>query len=212
LVGPDGPTHAGSFDLSFLGCIPNMLIMAPADENECRQMLSTGFLHDGPAAVRYPRGGGPGVAINPILTTLPIGKAEVRRHGHRVAILAFGSMVTPATIAGEALNATVVNMRFIKPLDEALIRQLATEYDLLVTVEENAILGGAGGAVVDVLTQHQLHTPVLTIGLPDRFVDQGSREELLAECGLDAASITQKIQEYLASDACQTPLAQVNSY
>ncbi|MBI3771354.1 MAG: 1-deoxy-D-xylulose-5-phosphate synthase [Gammaproteobacteria bacterium] len=212
LVGPDGPTHAGSFDLSFLGCIPNLVIMAPADENECRQMLSTGFLHDGPAAVRYPRGGGPGVAVNPTLTTLPIGKAEVRRRGRKVAILAFGSMVTPAVTAGETLDATVVNMRFVKPLDETLICQLAAEHELLVTVEENAVLGGAGSAVIDVLVQHQLHTPVLPIGLPDKFIDQGSREELLAECGLDTASITQKIQGYLATDTCQTPLAQVNSY
>lgn len=212
LVGPDGPTHAGSFDLSFLGCIPNMVIMAPADENECRQMLSTGFLHEGPAAVRYPRGGGPGVAINPTLTTLPIGKAEVRRRGLRVAILAFGSMVTPAVTAGETLNATVINMRFIKPLDEALICQLAAEHELLVTIEENAILGGVGSAVAELLIQHQLHTPVLPIGLPDKFIDQGSREELLTECGLDAVSITQKIQDYLATDTCQTPLAQVNSY
>lgn len=212
LVGPDGPTHAGSFDVSFLNCIPNMLIMAPADENECRQMLSTGFLHDGPAAVRYPRGSGPGVAVKPALTTLPIGKAELRRRGSKIAILAFGSMAEPAMIVGETLEATVVNMRFIKPLDEALICQLVVEHELLVTVEENAILGGAGSAVSEVLVRHQLHVPVLPLGLPDRFIEQGSRDELLADCGLDAPTITRRIRDYLANESCQTPLAQVNSY
>ena len=147
LVGPDGPTHAGSFDYSYLGCIPNMLIMAPADENECRQMLYTGFIHEGPASVRYPRGKGPGVAVEKAMTALPIGKAEVRHHGSRIAFLAWGSMVTPALAAGKQLGATVVNMRFVKPIDEALLLELSRSHDVLVTVEENVLSGGAGSAV-----------------------------------------------------------------
>ena len=196
LVGPDGPTHAGSFDYSYLSCIPNMLIMAPADENECRQMLSTGFLHEGPAAVRYPRGKGPGVAVQKPLETLPIGKAEIRHQGSRIAILAWGSMVTPALAAGKQLNATVVNMRFIKPLDEQLIRELAHSHDLLVTVEENVIAGGAGSAVNNFLQAQRLLKPVLNIGLPDSFVEQGGREELLALCSLDAAGIIARIEAF----------------
>ena len=198
LVGPDGPTHAGSFDYSYLSCIPNMLIMAPADENECRQMLSTGFLHEGPAAVRYPRGKGPGVAVQKPLETLPIGKAEIRHQGSRIAILAWGSMVTPALAAGKQLNATVVNMRFIKPLDEQLIRELAHSHDLLVTVEENVIAGGAGSAVNNFLQAQRLLKPVLNIGLPDSFVEQGGREELLALCSLDAAGIIARIEAFCA--------------
>jgi 1-deoxy-D-xylulose-5-phosphate synthase len=197
LVGPDGPTHAGSFDYSYLACIPNMLVMAPADENECRQMLTTGFLHPGPASVRYPRGKGPGVAVDPALTALPIGKAQVKREGSRVAILAWGSMVTPALTAGQQLDATVVNMRFVKPLDEALILELAQSYELLVTVEENALAGGAGSLVNTLLQAHKILKPVLNIGLPDCFVEQGTREELLAICGLDAQGILDKISLYL---------------
>ncbi|MGZ8153213.1 MAG: 1-deoxy-D-xylulose-5-phosphate synthase, partial [Methylovulum sp.] len=198
LVGPDGPTHAGSFDYSYLGCIPNMVIMAPADENECRQMLTTGFQHPGPAAVRYPRGKGPGTAVAPALTTLPIGKAEVRQQGGRIAILAWGSMVTPALSAGQALGATVVNMRFVKPLDEALILELANSHDVLVTVEENVLSGGAGSAVNVFLQQQRILMPALNIGLPDSFVEQGTREQLLTLCGLDADGIRQQIEAFCA--------------
>ncbi len=189
LVGPDGPTHAGSFDYSYLRCIPNMLIMAPADENECRQMLTTGYLHEGPASVRYPRGKGPGIAVEQAMTTLPLGKAEVRHHGSRIAILAFGSMVTPALAAGKQLGATVVNMRFVKPIDESLVLELAKTHDIFVTVEENVLAGGAGSAVTGFLQTQKILMPVLSLGLPDRFVEQGTREELLSLCGLDTQGI-----------------------
>ena len=198
LVGPDGPTHAGSFDYSYLRCIPNMLIMAPADENECRQMLTTGFHHQGPASVRYPRGKGPGVAVESALTTLPIGKAEVLHHGSRIAILAWGSMVTPALTVGKQLNATVVNMRFIKPIDEELILELANNHDVFVTVEENVLAGGAGEAVNAFLQTQRILMLVLAIGLPDSFVEQGSREELLALCGLDVQGILTQIEQFHA--------------
>ncbi len=195
LVGADGPTHAGSFDLSYMRCIPNMLIMAPADENECRQMLYTGFQHNGPAAVRYPRGQGPGHEIQNAMTTLEIGKAKLCRQGQSVAILAFGSMLSPALQAAEQLNATVVNMRFIKPLDTQLIQQLAEQHELLVTVEENAIQGGAGSAVNEYLEQQKLRCDVINLGLPDRFVEHGSTAQLLAECGLDVKGIIKAIQQ-----------------
>ena len=198
LVGPDGPTHAGSFDYSYMRCIPNMLIMAPADENECRQMLTTGFKHKGPASVRYPRGKGPGSVIDPALTVLEIGKAEIRHQGSRIAILAWGSMVPPALEAGKQLGATVVNMRFIKPLDEALILELAKTHDVFVTVEENVIAGGAGAAVNEFLQANSILMPSLNIGLPDRFVEQGSREQLLEICGLDAKGILARIQKVCA--------------
>ncbi len=165
LVGADGPTHAGSFDLSYLRCIPNMLVMAPSDENECRQMLTTGFQHDGPAAVRYPRGSGPGVEVDAALTTLPIGKGEIRRQGKKIAILAFGSMLAEALKAGETLDATVVNMRFVKPLDVELVCQLAAKHKLLVTVEENALQGGAGSAVMETLQENKQSYPVPEIGI-----------------------------------------------
>ncbi len=193
LVGPDGPTHAGSFDYSYLSCIPNMLIMAPADENECRQMLTTGFLHEGPASVRYPRGKGPGATLTEGLSTLPIGKGEIRRHGEKILILAWGSMVVPALQAGEELNATVVNMRFIKPLDEALILALSKTHDLIVTAEENVIAGGAGSAVNTFLHSKKILKLTLNIGLPDSFVEQGSREELLSLCQLDYPGIVNQI-------------------
>jgi len=196
LVGPDGPTHAGSFDYSYLRCIPNMLIMAPADENECRQMLTTGFLHAGPASVRYPRGKGPGIKIDNALATLPLGKAEVRHQGRRIAILAWGSMVTPALEAGKQLGATVVNMRFVKPIDEQLLLDLAKSHDTLVTVEENVLAGGAGSAVNDFLQAQRILMPVLNIGLPDSFVEQGTREELLALCGLDVQGIKANIEGF----------------
>ena len=189
LVGPDGATHAGSFDLSYLRCIPNLTIMAPADENECRQMLYTAFQLNGPAAVRYPRGSGTGVAIEKTMTTLPIGQADIRRQGKHVAILAFGSMLAPALVAGQTLNATVVNMRFIKPLDESLVLKLACTHELLVTVEENMVLGGAGSAVNECLAARGVVADCLNLGLPDRFVEHGERAELLADCGLDADGI-----------------------
>ena len=196
LVGPDGPTHAGSFDYSYLRCLPDIVIMAPADENECRQMLYTGFLHDGPAAVRYPRGKGPGTAVEETMTALPVGRAEVRRKGKGIALLAFGSMVTPALEVGEQLDATVVNMRFIKPLDEKLILQMAKDHDLLVTIEENAIPGGAGNGVNEVLNAHGCHTPLLTIGLPDSFIEQGTREEVLSLAGLDVPGLLKSIEAF----------------
>jgi 1-deoxy-D-xylulose-5-phosphate synthase len=197
IVGPDGPTHAGTFDLSYLRSIPNMLIMAPADENECRQMLSTGYYHDGPAAVRYPRGQGPGAIITADLSTLPIGKAQVRRHGERVAILAFGCMVAEAEIAGAALNATVVNMRFVKPLDENLLQELARHHDLLVTVEDNAVLGGAGSAINEYLAQAKLLIPVINLGLPDVFLPHGDRGALLAHVGLSADGIIRQVEAFM---------------
>jgi 1-deoxy-D-xylulose-5-phosphate synthase len=198
LVGPDGPTHAGSFDYSYLSCIPNMLIMAPGDENECRQMLTTGYLHEGPASVRYPRGKGPGTVVDNALTALPIGKAEIRHQGSRIALLAWGSMVTPALVVGKQLGATVVNMRFIKPLDEQLLLELAKSHDVFVTVEENVLSGGAGSAVNNYLQAQRILMPVLNIGLPDSFVEQGTREELLAICGLDTQGIAAQIEAFCA--------------
>ncbi|MDD5035001.1 MAG: 1-deoxy-D-xylulose-5-phosphate synthase [Methylococcaceae bacterium] len=201
LVGPDGPTHAGSFDFSYMRCLPNLVLMAPADENECRQMLHTGFHHPGPAAVRYPRGKGPGVEVDKKLTALAIGKAEIKRQGKGVAILAFGSMVTPAVAVGEKLDATVVNMRFIKPLDEAVVLSLIKTHDCIVTVEENAIPGGAGAAVNEFLIAQGHLPPLLNLGLPDRFVEQGSREECLACCGLDVDGIATSITRFLERTA-----------
>ena len=194
LVGADGATHAGSFDLSFLRCIPNMTVMAPADENECRQMLSTAFHLATPSAVRYPRGSGPGTKIETDLKTLPVGKGELRRSGEKVAILAFGSMLAPALLAAEKLNATVANMRFVKPLDEELVLQLAREHKLLVTVEENTIQGGAGSAVAECLQQHGMAVPLLHLGLPDKFIEQGEPTQLLKQCGLDAEGIAASIR------------------
>ncbi|TAN03415.1 MAG: 1-deoxy-D-xylulose-5-phosphate synthase [Rhodanobacteraceae bacterium] len=193
VVGPDGPTHAGSFDLSYLRCIPNMIVMAPADENECRQLLTTGFRHAGPAAIRYPRGGGPGVAIDSALDGLPIGKAEVRRHGSRLALLAFGCTLAPAQVVGDEFGATVVNMRFVKPLDEALILELARTHDALVTLEDNVIAGGAGSAVAEWLATNGIQIPLLQLGLPDQFLEHATREQLLTETGLDADGIRRAI-------------------
>ena len=172
--------------------------MAPADENECRQLLTTGFQYDGPAAVRYPRGKGPGAPIDAALTALPIGKAQIRHHGSRIAILAWGSMVSPALRAGQQLNATVVNMRFIKPFDQDLVLELAKTHDLFVTVEENVLAGGAGSAINDFLQEQRILMPVLNLGLPDRFVEQGTRDELLALCGLDSAGILASIEAFAA--------------
>lgn len=197
LVGADGPTHAGSFDLSYLRCIPNIIIMAPSDENECRQMLYTAYQHDGPSAVRYPRGGGPGATITREMQSLPIGKGELRRQGSRVAILAFGSMLAPALEAAETLDATVANMRFVKPLDADLINQLASSHTLIVTVEENAVMGGAGAAVMECMQAADIHTPVLCLGLPDMFIEHGVHETMLAECGLNAGGIIAAIEKKL---------------
>ncbi|MDD5613428.1 MAG: 1-deoxy-D-xylulose-5-phosphate synthase, partial [Gallionella sp.] len=193
LVGADGATHAGSFDLSFLRCIPNMTVMAPADENECRQMLYTALTLDTPSAVRYPRGKGPGVTIEAEMQALPVGRGELRRQGKRVAILAFGSMLTPALQAAEKLDATVANMRFVKPLDVELVQQLAGSHQLLVTVEENVVMGGAGSAVAECLAQLGLAVPLLQLGLPDSFIEQGDPAQMLADCGLDAAGIAVSI-------------------
>ena len=207
LVGADGPTHAGSFDLSFLRCIPNIIIMAASNENECRQMLTTGYQYHGVAAVRYPRGAGTGVAITPALTTLRIGKAEIVREStmnkaankkaKKVAILAFGSLLSPALQAALILDATVVNMRFIKPLDVDLIEVLAKSHDLIVTVEENALMGGAGAAVLEAMQSLHLTNPALCLGLPDSFIEHGRHETMLAECGLDDVGIIKAVQAKL---------------
>ena len=189
LVGGDGPTHAGAFDVSFLRCLPGMVLMAPADENETRQMLYTGFRLEGPCAVRYPRGSGPGVPVRAEMRELPIGRAELRRRGRGIAILAFGPMLQYALEAAERLDASVVNMRFIKPLDERTILEMAATHELLVTVEENARAGGAGSAVNELLAARGAMLPVLNHGLPDRFIDQGSRAEMLRDAGLDAPGI-----------------------
>ncbi len=189
VVGPDGATHAGSFDLSYLRCIPNMVVMAPADENECRQMLSTGFKFEGPAAVRYPRGSGPGVAVQSSLDTLPIGKAQLRLQGSRIALLAFGALVPAAEKVGAELGLTVVNMRFVKPLDRALLLDLASTHDGFATLEDNAVMGGAGSAVAELLSAERIVLPILHLGLPDAFQHHASREDLLTEAGLDVSGI-----------------------
>jgi len=201
LVGADGPTHHGSFDLSYLRSLPNIVVMAPTDEDECRKMLTTGFMHNGPAAVRYPRGSGAGVAVDVALDTLPIGKAEIRREGRRVALLAFGSMLAAALDAGEAFNTTVVNMRFVKPLDADLVHELARTHELLITVEENAIAGGAGSAVNECLAAAGIVCQTVNLGLPDHFIEHGDPKQLLAECGLDAAGIRRAILRHTASDS-----------
>lgn len=197
LVGADGPTHAGSFDLSYLRCIPNMTVMAPADENECRQMLYTAFKLDTPTAVRYPRGSGAGVKVRKEMQALPIGRGEIRRHGKKIALLAFGSMLTPCLQAAEELDATVANMRFIKPLDDDLVASLAASHDLLVTVEENTVMGGAGSAVTESLNSQRIIVSVLQLGLPDIFIDQGDHGQMLADCGLDKKGILQSIRSIL---------------
>ena len=194
VVGPDGATHAGNLDLSYLRCVPNMVVMTPADENECRQMLSTGHRYAGPAAVRYPRGTGPGVAIDPGLDTLPIGKAEVRRTGARIALLAFGATVPAAEQAGDALGLTVVNMRFVRPLDRALILELAKTHAGFVTLEDNVVAGGAGSGVAELLAAEGIAMPILHLGLPDAFQHHASREQLLAEAGLDVDGIRSAVQ------------------
>ena len=194
LVGADGPTHAGSFDLTYLRCIPNMTVMAPADEDECRQMLYTAFHMDTPTAVRYPRGVGTGVTPQKQMRMLPIGRGEIRREGEKIALLAFGSMLKPCLEAADELNATVVNMRFVKPLDNDLVASLALRHEVLVTVEENTIMGGAGSAVIESLASAGVKIPVLQLGLPDTFIDQGDPSQMLADCGLDKTSIVRSVK------------------
>ncbi len=201
LVGADGPTHAGAYDYAYMRCVPGMVIMAPADEAECRDMLYTGYLHAGPAAVRYPRGGGPGVPERNRMAALPVGKAETRREAGAsakpVAILAFGTMVHPCLEVGNEMDATVINMRFIKPLDDRMVLAMADSHALLVTVEEHVVMGGAGSAVNECLARHDRHGPVLNIGIPDRHLDHGSQPEQLAEIQMDAAGIRQQILDKL---------------
>ena len=190
LVGPDGATHAGSFDLAYLRCVPNIVVMAPADEAECRRMLSTAHAYPGPAAVRYPRGSGPGAAIPADLSTLPIGRAELRRRGASgLLLIAVGSVVAAAQKFAEERDATLVNLRFVKPLDRELLLHMASQHQRLVTIEDNALMGGAGSAVSELLLASGIELPTLMLGLPDAFLEHASREQLLSECGLDAAGI-----------------------
>ena len=210
LVGSDGATHAGNYDIAYLRCIPNVSVLTPSDENECRQSLYTAFMQDHPVAVRYPRGSGAGVAIQQAMTAIPFGKGEIRREikrengrdgtrtavmpGKRIAILAFGTLLYPALAAAERIDATVANMRFVKPLDVELVAELARSHDAIVTVEEGAVMGGAGSAVLEALAEACIEIPVLTLGLPDLFIEHGDAAKLLAQCGLDAAGIEQSIQ------------------
>ncbi len=196
VVGADGPTHQGTFDLSYLRCIPNMVVMAPADENECRQMLYTGMALDQPAAVRYPRGTGPGVALEKNMQALTVGKGEVRRNGTGIAILAFGAMLAPAAQVARQLDASLVNMRFVKPLDQEMVLGMASRHEALVTIEDNVIAGGAGSAVNECLQAHACQVPVLNLGVPDRFIEHGGREECLAGIGLDASGIARAIEDW----------------
>ncbi|WP_348703517.1 1-deoxy-D-xylulose-5-phosphate synthase [Acidovorax soli] len=193
LVGADGATHAGNYDIAFTRCIPNMALLTPADENECRQALFTGFQHKGPVTVRYPRGSGVGSVVQKEMQALPWGKGEVRRQGSRIAILAFGTLLYPALKAAEALDATVANMRFVKPLDTALVAELARTHEAIVTVEDSCLMGGAGSAVLEALQAAGLNVPVLQLGLPDEFIEHGDPAKLMSQCGLDAAGIEQSI-------------------
>ena len=207
LVGEDGPTHAGSFDISYLRCIPNMVIAAPSDENECRQLLYTAFQYPGPAAVRYPRGTGTGAAINPVMAALPIGKGVIKREGKSVALLCFGTLIATAQGVADNLNASLCDMRFVKPLDTELIEKMAASHDLLVTLEENAIAGGAGSAVTEYLQDIGLNVPVIQLGFADEFVDHDSQKQQLAKQGLDAASIETRIRTRLSQLQSLKPLA-----
>ncbi|MDB6063726.1 MAG: 1-deoxy-D-xylulose-5-phosphate synthase [Verrucomicrobiaceae bacterium] len=211
LVGEDGPTHAGAFDLSFLRCIPNMLLMAPSDENETRQLLYTGFMHNGPAAVRYPRGSGPNVAIAAEMTALPIGKGVVRREGKQIAILNFGTLLPTALAAAEKLNASVVDMRFVKPLDHALLDAMAQRHQLLVTLEENTVEGGAGSAVAEYFIARGSDIALLQLGLPDTFIDHGTHAQQLAQCGLDIGGVETAIRKRLVQLGLSSPVAPVRS-
>ncbi|MCC6594298.1 MAG: 1-deoxy-D-xylulose-5-phosphate synthase, partial [Xanthomonadales bacterium] len=200
IVGADGPTHCGAYDLAYLRCIPNLAVLAPADENECRQLLSTAFAHEGPAAVRYPRGAGPGVEVRKNLETLPWGKGELRRRGgalpgQRIALVVFGAPLQAALAAAEKLDASVANMRFVKPLDEELLLELARTHDALVTIEEGCMMGGAGSACLEALAAHGLELPTMQLGLPDDFVEHGDPTRLLALHGLDAEGIARRVRE-----------------
>jgi len=207
LVGADGATHAGAYDIAYLRCIPNVSVLTPSDENECRQSLYTAFMQDHPVAVRYPRGSGAGVAIQKEMTAIPFGKGEIRREttrtsaqpGQRIAILAFGTLLHPALAAAERIDATVANMRFVKPLDVALVTELARRHDAIVTIEEGAIMGGAGSAVLEALAEARIEIPVLNLGLPDAFIEHGDPAKLLAQCGLDAAGIELSIRRRFGS-------------
>ena len=207
LVGADGPTHNGSYDISFMRCLPNMTVMTPSDENECRQMLYTGFTLDGPSVVRYPRGTGPGVVIQDDMQALPLGKAELRRRGRRVAVLAFGVMLAPALEVAEKLDLTVVNMRFVKPLDDEMVLEMARSHELLVTFEENVVAGGAGSAVNECLAAHGETVAIANCGLPDRLIQHGTREEMLNDAGLDAAGFEQFVRNRIAALDADAPAA-----
>ncbi len=211
LVGPDGPTHAGSFDLSFMRCIPNMTIMAPANEAECHRMLTTAFRLNTPSAVRYPRGGGPGSALPAQLETIPVGKAEIVRTGANIALLVFGSLLDTAMLVAEQINATVVNMRFIKPLDTELITELACNYGLLATLEENTVAGGAGSAVSEFLAKQNILVNCIHFGLPDAFTEHGSRDQLLDECGLSANKILDRLNSIIGNQDCNPGSSQLIS-
>ncbi|MCK5721965.1 MAG: 1-deoxy-D-xylulose-5-phosphate synthase [Gammaproteobacteria bacterium] len=200
VVGPDGATHAGSFDISYLRCIPNMTIMTPSDENECRQMLSTGFKLNSPSTVRYPRGIGPNSKVNSNLETIPVGKGKICRNGKNIAILAFGSVLTEGLDVAEKLNATIANMRFVKPLDEDLILKLASQHDIIVTLEDNVVMGGAGSAVNEVLLKQQCQNRILNLGLPDIFMEHASREQLLEDAGLSTSGILRAIEDFLDTE------------
>lgn len=194
MVGEDGPTHGGCYDIAYLRCVPGMLVMTPGDENETRQLLSTGFLYSGPASVRYPRGTGPGVKICSSLEPLPIGKGEIRRKGGRVALLVFGSLLENTLAAAELLDATVANMRFVKPLDEVLVKELAADHELLVTIEEGCVTGGAGSGVIEYLQKQEINMPVLNLGIPDTYIEAASHKEQLAQCGLDKDGIVRSVR------------------
>ncbi|VAW90269.1 1-deoxy-D-xylulose 5-phosphate synthase [hydrothermal vent metagenome] len=212
LVGADGATHAGSFDISYLRCIPNLVVMAPSDENECRQMLYTAARHDGPTAVRYPRGRGPGTAVEKEMQAIELGKGRILRKGKSTAILAFGSRVQAALAAGEALNATVIDMRFVKPIDEALILEMANSHDLLLTIEENVIMGGAGSAVNEALAAHSVVIPLINLGLPDEYCEQGEHQSLLEAYGLSAEGIINRVNDFHQQSSYNTIAARTNSH
>ncbi|MFN4116241.1 MAG: transketolase C-terminal domain-containing protein, partial [Inhella sp.] len=201
LVGADGATHAGNYDIAFTRCIPNMAVLTPADERECRQLLSTAYQHPGPATVRYPRGAGAGVDAGKDLDLLPWGKGEVRREGQEIAILAFGTLLYPALQAAESLGATVANMRFVKPLDTELVERLARGHALIVTVEDGCVMGGAGSAVAEHLHAAGITVPVLQLGLPDAFIEHGEPAKLMALQGLDAAGIERSVRQRLGAPA-----------
>jgi 1-deoxy-D-xylulose-5-phosphate synthase len=206
LVGADGATHHGAFDLSYVSCVPNITAMVPADENECRQMLYTGFMLNTPAAVRYPRGTGPGVAVERTMRALPVGKAQLRREGKQVAILVFGTLLRTALEVAEEIDATVVNMRFVKPMDEQLVAHIARTHALLVTVEDNVVRGGAGSAVAESLAAQDIAVRILHLGLPDHFVDHGDQAQLLAQVGLSREGMLGSIRSRLAEMPQQTTI------